>query len=300
VTLAPTYTIPYLSYIDPDAHEWILSDLGLPNGYVCTGISGATGIPVSLQSIPVLGGTAVPLLYLPQPNTLTLGVYLETPPGGTENDYYKLLDAFVRAFYNRRNDVPAPGYLVVGRPDGTKRQLAVYCIAGLDTADHGILNAVYGLSLEAPDPHWQDQQAQQVLYSLSTATGILPLLPVFLGGGTVLGTSLVVNDGGAIAYPVWTITGPGTPTIQNITTGRQWSLGTAIPAGQIVTVSTVPNQQYVYNNTTATSWWNNLVISTSRDLWSLQVGDNQINIQLSGATANSSIQLSWTRRWQRA
>src|ERR1700749_1873994 len=98
-----------ITYVDPDGNSCNLSDLSMSNGYVCTGIAGIQGLPIMMQTIPLLDGTAVPNLYIPQPGSINLGVLVAWPKGGTENDYYNLLDRFVRAFTNRRNDLPAPG-----------------------------------------------------------------------------------------------------------------------------------------------------------------------------------------------
>jgi len=218
-----------------------------------------------------------------------------------EGDYYANLDAVARAFYNRRNEQPAPGYLRIQRPDGSSRQVAVYTTSGLNTPEVGISNdTIYTLTLQTPDPYWSDLIQQTANYSISPASGILPLLPVFLAGSTVIGTNTVVNGGNAQAWPIWTITGPGTPTMQNLTTGRKWSMNTVIQAGHVVQVVTKPGQQMVVDTTTGANMWDNLVLSSLRDLWSLMAGSNQISIAMSGSTLATSVNLAWTNRWNRA
>ena len=95
-------------------------------GYVCSGIAGIEGIPVLIQTTPLLDGTAVPNIYIPQPGSIAIGILVGWPAGGAESDYYALLDRFVRAFINRRNEIPVP--LHSPAPE-----------AGRDPADTGLL-----------------------------------------------------------------------------------------------------------------------------------------------------------------
>ena len=290
-----------IDYIDPDGNDWNLGDESMQNGYACSAITGIEGLPVSMQTIPMLDGTSIPSLYLPQPGTITIAIAVTCPASGLEGDYYANLDAVARAFYNRRNEQPAPGYLRIQRPDGSSRQVAVYTTSGLNTPEVGISNdTIYTLTLQTPDPYWSDLIQQTANYSISPASGILPLLPVFLAGSTVIGTNTVVNGGNAQAWPIWTITGPGTPTMQNLTTGRKWSMNTVIQAGHVVQVVTKPGQQMAVDTTTGANMWDNLVLSSLRDLWSLMAGSNQISIAMSGSTLATSVNLAWTNRWNRA
>jgi hypothetical protein len=290
-----------IDYIDPDGNDWNLSDRTMANGYICSGITGIEGIPVLMQTIPLLDGTAIPNLYIPQPGSVVIGILIGRPASDREMDYYAVLDSLVRAFLTRRNEIPAPGYLRVQRPDGTTRQLTVYTTSGLNTPEVAISNhSVYTFTLQSPDPYWQDMNPQTLVFALNVAPGILPVLPVQLSGGTVLGTTNVFNAGNAITYPTWTITGPGTPTMTNQRTGFQWSLNTAIPAGQVVQVVTKPGQQMAVNQTTGANIWSQLVLSSLRQLWALMAGNNPVNISMLGATAATSVNLQWTNRWNRA
>src|SRR5215471_19377865 len=112
-----------ISYIDPDNSLWDLSDLSMANGYTCAAIAGIDGYPVAIQSIPLLDGTAIPNFYTVQPGTIAIAIILARPASDSEDDYYDLLDKFVRAFTHRRNELPAPGQLIVQRPDGSSRAI---------------------------------------------------------------------------------------------------------------------------------------------------------------------------------
>src|ERR1700746_174731 len=300
MTFPPAPSPLGITYVDPDGINWDFSDLTFSNGYACAAIAGIEGVPTVLQTIPLLDGTAIPNIYLPQPGSIALAVLVGWPDSSVdENDYYANLDAFVRAFTNRRNELPAPGYLQIQRPDGTTRQIQTFCTAGLNTPEVGIHNSLYSLTLQTPDPYWYDLVQQSVTYANNPAIGILPLLPIAFSG-QLLGNAILSNGGSALAYPVWTITGPGTPTIKNVTTNRQFSLNTPIPAGNIVQISTKPGSQYATNLTTATNIWDQLVLSTLRDLWPLVGGQNQVSITMAGSSTATSVQVGWTNRWSRA
>jgi hypothetical protein len=291
-----------VSYIDPDGNNWNLSDVTMRAGYACAGIAGIDGLPTSMQLIPMLDGTSRTDLYIPQPGTITLGLMIDRPgDSGDENAYYALLDKLVYAFYNRRNRLPAPGYIQIQRPDGTTRQVQVFTTSGLDTPSVGIHNMLYTLTLQTPDPFWYDQQTQELIFSIGgSAPGILPMLPIVLGSSTIIGGASVLNSGGADAYPMWTLTGPGTPVIQNLTTGLQWSLNVPVTSGHVVQVITAPGEQSVVDLTTATNMWPNLVIPSLRSLWALVPGVNNINLSMTGSGPATSIQVNWMQRWLRS
>jgi hypothetical protein len=86
----------------------------------------------------------------------------------------------------------------------------------------------------------------------------------------------------------------------NNTSKRQWSLSTAIPAGQVVEVITWPGFQSAVNTTTSTNIWDQMILASgsSSDLWPLLVGNNNVSIGLSGATPNSSVQIQWVNRYK--
>lgn len=289
-----------ISYTDPDSIVWNLSDYSLGGGYIASAISGIEGIPVAMQTLPLLDGTAIPNFYIPQPGTINLAILVTRPASDNEDDYYTLLDSVVRAFLNRRNEQPAPGYLTIQRPNGDTRQIPVYTTSGLDTPVVGPHSTLYTLTLNTPDPFWSDVDINVLIYKSNVAPGILPMLPIHIAGSTVFGDTNILNQGSALSYPTWYLTGPGTPTIQNLTTGRSWALNTAIPSGNVVQVVTQPGQQMAVNITTATNIWDQLVLASLSSLWPLVGGNNEINIMMAGSTAATSVEIDWANRWSRA
>jgi hypothetical protein len=292
---------PQITYLDPDGGIWPLTDLMLSDGYICTGITGISGVPINFSTIPLVTGGAIPQLVISQPGQIAMGMYLEAQAGNV-NAYMQLLDQFQYSFRTERNGTPTPGYLIIQRQDGTQRQIAVYVASGMDAAvDEGVTFSTYALTLVSPDPYWYDLYPVIIQYALTVggANGILPLLPIDLTPSTVFGGQTVINDGGADTYPIWTFTGPGIPTVQNLTTGFQFSFFSTLSSGQQVQVSTVPGNQYAIDVSNGSNMWGQIVKNSPRDLWPLIRGSNQISIQMSGATSSSAIQLQYTRRWLR-
>lgn len=292
---------PQISYLDPDGILWPLTDLTLPNGYICTGITGISGVPVSFSALALVTGGAIPQMIISQPGQIAMGMYLESL--GDVNAYMRLLDAFAYSFRTERSGSPAPGYLIVQRQDGTTRQIAVYVTGGVESpVDENVYSSTYAISLSAPDPYWYDQfpTISQYVLTIAGPTGILPLLPINLTPSTVFGSQTVNNDGGSDTYPVWTFTGPGIPSVQNLTTGFQFSFFSALTTGQQVQVSTLPGNQYAIDVSNGSNMWGQIVKNSPRDLWPLVRGTNQISILMSGATSGSAVQLQYTRRWLRS
>lgn len=291
-----------ISYTDPDGNFWNLSDQSMQSGYICAGISGIEGLPVSAQLIPLLDGTARSDLYMAQPGTIVIAIFITRPSSDNENDYYALLDKLTAAFYNRRNNLPAPGLLNIQRPDGTVRSINTYAIAGFNTPEVAVSNGtIYTFTLQTPDPFWYDSLTNQLSFIGSgSAPGILPLFPVRLAQSTIFGANQMTNNGTAAAWPTWVITGPGGPTFTNNTTGRSFGLSSNIPAGQVVQIVTAPGKQQCYNLTTSINIWDQLAFSSPRDLWSLIPGINNVSITMGASTAASKIVVSWQNRWLRA
>lgn len=292
------------SYVDPDGKEWDLGDLLLPKGYICTALTGIAGPPINFSMINRLYGGALPQSMAHVPGTIGLGLYVESL--GDQTKYLNTLDDLTFAFTNLRDGDLQPGYLIIRRPGGTARRIAVYCVSGLEQNDaskdtDGIYWTTYALALTTPEPYWEDLDVQTVTYIVPPAvTGILPMLPIALGSSTILGNVTIVNDGGLEAYPTWVITGPGTPTIRNNTTGRSFTLNSPLLTGQSIQIVTKQGSQSISDLGTGTNLWTSLTINSPRDLWPLKRGANDVDLTMTGSAAGSKIVLNWTRRWLRA
>jgi hypothetical protein len=289
-----------LVYTDPDGTDWDLVDRS--GGSVALALSGIGGLLGVLSSIGLPGGGGIPQSYTPAVRTIILGMLLEE---STQGEFLASQDRWARAIWTQRQGLPAPGTLTVQRPDGTARQLQVFCTAGSDQADDdraksGLTWAAYTLTWTALNPYWNDRYATTLQFaSPSGSGGVPPMPPVLLDPSTVLGTTTVVNDGDADAWPVWTLTGPGTPTLTNTTTGLSFGLDVALSAGEVVTVDTRPTMQSAVDGLDANRWAD-LTRANPRSLWQLVPGTNLLNLQMTGSTSATVISMSYTRRWLRS
>ena len=293
-----------VDYQDPDGIWWNLSDISMSKGWVCSAIAGIEGLAVAMQSIPLLDGTALPLTYLPATGTIGLAILVGRGADNDEFAYYRNLDAVVRAFYNRRNQQPAPGALRVTRPDGSQRIIAVYTTSGLNTPEVGLNDmTLFSIALSTLDPYWSDYGNDNNLHFpiLFGNNGILPI--TFPSPGIAFnpsqesGSFKLTNWGDGQCFPNWVFTGPGTPTVHNTTSNRSFAFTQAIPAGQQVQVTTKPGATSCQNITTGTNWWQYL---NPHDMFPLMAGYNLVTISVTGATAATAVDVSYTNRWLRA
>jgi hypothetical protein len=288
-----------LSYVDPDGVTWPLGYTS-GSGVYATACAGISGPQPSLTAVNLVGGGAIPQFYRTATRPIVVGVFVEAD---TQDAFMGLLDRWARALWNERHGDPAPGTLVVERPDGTARLIQVICTDGADQTDDaagksGLTWTTYSLTFQALDPLWADATPNVLEFKVYTAAGVPPMPPVDLAPQSLLGETLVTNEGDADTYPVWTIAGPGTPIVENLTTGRQFSLD-ALTAGEVITVDTRPTLVSAVDQD-GNDAWPRLVASSPRDLWPLVPGPNLLNLNLSGSGDGSMITLTYTRRWLRA
>lgn len=182
-------------------------------------------------------------------------------------------------------------------PDGTQREIAVRYVKGLSFNDD--LGAWRTdrrtiVVLRAHDPYWYDRNERTGNYVLGAAQGtFFPLPPLRLSSSTVFAGPTIANDGDAAAWPVWTITGPGVnPTLRNLTTGKMTTIVGTLASGQVLTLDTRPRTASAPTGKTlrlqdGTNWLPNLAPGSA--LWPLARGDNAVQIELTGATAQSAV-----------
>lgn len=300
---SPRPALPAVTWTDPDGGMWNLADLSLSSGLIATVITGTGGPPVAPSFLSLPSGGQIAQSILPQPHVITLGLYAEAV-GLDQDGFLDLINQITRAFYTVRAGRPAAGTLTIQQPNGSSRQMTCYTTAGLDqpnATDIALLQTQWALTLQGTQ-YWSDSapQAAVVFAAPPAGAGVPPLPPVTLGSSTTLGATSVNNTGDADAYPTWAITGPGTPTITNSTTGRTWSFDTSVPGGATWTVVSAPDGRASVTDQAGTSQWQHLAAGVPRDLWTLLPGVNNLNIALAGSGTGSQVAMTYTRNWLRA
>jgi hypothetical protein len=268
-------------------------------------VTGVGGPPAAYTSTGLSGGGNLAQSYNPAKRSIVVGlhVYDDTSQAGLLD----LLDRLTFALWTARAGLPAPGQLVFSRPDGTSRAIEVYCTSGIEqtdtdsTADAYQRDTGFALTFESGlDPLLSDTDpvGPLVFAAPPESGGVPPMPPVLLTPSSTLGSTTVTNSGNGEAYPIWTVTGPGTPTLTNVTTGREWSLATALSSGETVTVDTRPTLQSAVDQD-GVDRWGDLVKSSPRDLWTLIPGTNHLDLQLTSSGTGSQITMLYHRRWLR-
>lgn len=179
---------------------------------------------------------------------------------------------------------------------GVERDLYCRYMSGLGagTERPGSLETV--LTFRASDPYWYSHTAIEVTVSTGATTAVwFPIFPLLLNNSAIYGTATVVNPGDEIAWPIWTITGPGSdPELENITTGKILTLDVTLVAGEEIEIDTRPG----YKTITKSDGTNLMgLMSDASSLWSLAIGSNTLAFNFGGADAASNIQGQFNARY---
>lgn len=298
--------VPALSSTGSVAYQWIDptgTTRTLSGGAASVTVRQATGLgvpPVKLSEdkLAFVSGTLVRHAAV-QSREIELSLLAQGASAAALEDIFDDLRQWFATADERSR---TPGYLQITRPDGSVRQIAAYYAGGLesDTTKGTSLHHRTSLSLLAPDPFFTDTADTTATYTTASSTTTwFPFFPLVLGINDVLTTPNIINSGDVDAYPIWTITGPGTnPTAQNTTTGELWQLNMTLLSGETVIVDTRPSSQRT-DPSVYDGYGNNRfgdLVTTSR-LWWLQPGENRVSLALGNATGGSSIALAYRPRY---
>lgn len=302
VFLAPTADSATLrhSWIEPDGTEHHLD--------------GTEGVAVEIAS--TLGAPVVEIVSAPRPfrsGARTRRANIRTRPvdltlevsGASASQVLQRLDALAHWLDPTRGE----GRLRVRRQDGAIRDLWCRRSAGLDfDYREGVpLWQVVTVAVEAiDDPYVYDSTATVVTYTTGAPLSFFdpPFFPLKLTSSTVFvgpSDATLDNDGTAEAWPVWTITGPGTdPVVRNLTTGKAFAFAFTLTAGDQLIVDTRPVERrgvgvLPVRDRAGDNRYPSLIV---RDLFPLVVGENRLQIEMANATAASEVELEYSRRWQ--
>jgi hypothetical protein len=194
------------------------------------------------------------------------------------------------------------GRFRVVAPGGDSREIFCRVSRGLGVSE--VLaqdSAFYAQRISATflahDPYWYAVGDTAIVYTgdVETAT-FFPFFPLRLSAGSVfVDDNDVSNPGDMDAWPVWTISGPGSNVvITNLTSDLQISLNTTISGGQSVTIDTRPGAKTVLNDD-GTSLFP--LLSPTSSLFPLVRGVNHIQVAMDSTSSTSSIRLAYRPRY---
>lgn len=214
----------------------------------------------------------------------------------------ELLRTTLRSTVYRMDPTRGIGRLRVVAPGGDSREIFCRVASGLGVSEVlGEDSAFYaqriGATFLAHDPYWYSVGDTAIVYTGDTEVAtFFPFFPLRLSASSVfVNDSAISNPGDLEAWPVWTIEGPGSNIVMsNLTTNQSLTLNTAVSSGQSVTIDTRPGAKTVLNDD-GTSLFP-LMTATST-LFSLQRGDNHIQVAMDSTSTTSAIRLAFRPRY---
>jgi len=217
-----------------------------------------------------------------------------TVKGSTPAD----LRAKVRAWATRFDPTRGAGTLRATDTEGMQRQVTcryAYGMEGQEVAENGLLWQRQVVVFRANDPFWLDTSPISDTWTVGEPATFFPFFPLTLSSSEVFADVSVNNDGDVETWPSWTIVGPGSGLVlRNLTTGKVLSLTATLAAGDTVTIDTAPGVKTVVDAAGANLYSG---LSSISSLWSLARGANRVHVELTGASADSSVTMQYQRRW---
>lgn len=189
--------------------------------------------------------------------------------------------------------------------EGNEFEIDGYMVDGLRLGEgegtYGPGGQRLSLIFQADDPYWS-YQAEPAKWFGSTGGPWFPddppvydgVFPNHLANAGVFGETSITNPGDAIAWPRWTIVGPGTSlTLANQTIGQSIVMtGFSLSAGQSLIIDTAPGVKTVTGPNGA-NWRQYL---SGRSLWGIPIGKSFLTITMGDATSESFISCDYKLR----
>lgn len=280
----------------PGGDEFVLTDENTGMGSL-KGRSGFGLAPTTLTADDLDSGGALLRSIHPGPQVphIPLAVWADD-----STTFYQRYDTLAASFQHVRGGKKIPGLLTVQRPDGQARHTTAYYQDGLNpqewTSRKGV--TITDLQFWCPSPYWYGAPVTyRVTYPDAAGFPFFPLLPLRLAPANIStgGAVTITNPGDAPSWPVWQITGPGTPTLTSITRGQTISFTSAVPAGRTVTIDTrppslAPDTALTAVDDTGANWWP--MLDQFPELWPLEAGANSVDLAMAGATLDTQILMS--------
>lgn len=279
-----------LQYVDVDGSVVDLNNL--VSTWMVKGGRNLFNAPFGFKTfeVPLVAGEVVTSVDV-QPRIIDIPVLVTE---STRQQFIETMRALVTAMNPQRGE----GFLRYGHEHNSTRELKCRYVGGLEGDGNGKgwspSTGVVILSFRASDPFWYSAGWEGQQFTLSTPVTFFPFFPLRLTQTDVFSTADIVNSGDAEAYPVWTITGPTSGVVlKNVTTDEELSLSISLGSGVSLVIDTRPGIKSV------TSSGENYfyTLSSTSVLWSLQRGMNSLQVEMTGADANSLVDLQYRVPW---
>lgn len=198
------------------------------------------------------------------------------------------------------------GRIRVTSPLNDQREITCRVAAGLELDE---IQGVTSLGLDfltdqlatvvfrAHDPYWYATTDTTSNYPFTgTSETFFPFFPLVLSASEGFADDVITNPGDLEAWPVWRITGPVSDvTVLNVTTGESLTVTVVSLGGaEVLTIDTRPASKTVTKQDGSNQFSK---LTTTSVMWSLRRGANAIRVELGGAAAGSTVQLSYRPRY---
>lgn len=280
-----------ISFFDADNAETVLSEG--PDSLIMPGLEGRFMPDFSFieKEVPLQPGTR-----LDQVKTLPKEVVVPHFIAAA-NDV--ALRVKLRALARALNPDRGFGRLRVTDPMGGQREVTCRYASGLDLPETKDAAGTYWkkslLVFRCFDPYWYDTAGIVETFETGAVAGWFPMFPLRLSSSEIFADVSVDNEGDIEAWPVWIINGPATnPVLRNITTGKLLQLTLTLLAGETLTIDTRPGAKSITKNDGSNQFGKQVAGSS---LWVLRTGPNAIRVEMAGSSQDSSVQLTYKRRW---
>lgn len=297
----PTPPAKRIVWVSPDGTEFALTD-----GAGYTSVTGRTGfgrVTPELVSGATASGAARLDGYRDSPRLMTVPLVVA---GQDPDTYLRLHRELVASTRHRRPDGVAWGLIRVELPDGSWRQIRAVYHAGLDPLEDVLDDLVWArqeyqnLEFWAGEPHFEGPPVALAWRLAADPVPFFPIYPVRVASSQAGGSATIYSPGDADSYPVWEVTGPGTPVITNLDTGQTWAFSEPVPAGVTVTVDCRPPSVAPETGLTAVDqdgvdYWP--YFTGFPELWSIPPGQTRLSAQMSGATPDTRIRVQFAPRY---
>jgi len=201
------------------------------------------------------------------------------------------------------------GKLQVTRHDGVTRELVCRYESGLEGANMNRMDAsglvvvdgmpqvgrwaVLPLQFRAAEPFWMGEE-MEVMLSPIEGEAFFPNLPLSLSPLGVWTSTAINNPGDVIAWPVWTVRGPGEYLrIVNLDTEEAFALDYTLADNEIITIDTRPGRKSVSSNLTGDLWR----YVTEWRMWPLGAGTTNIQVRFQNTEESSAIIVRFRPRY---
>lgn len=210
------------------------------------------------------------------------------------------LRQLVRSCLRMFNPLRGNGKWKVIAPDGSQRELSCRYKTGLEGQENRDVKGIWWQKLvlvfRAFDPYWYDAGTNVQTFTTGQAATFFPFFPLRLSSSTVFADTTIDNTGDVKTWTEWIVQGPGENIVlRNLTTRETIHLedpDAYLGVGESITINT--RLKTVTKNDGTNLYY---TLADGSSLWTLQEGTNSIRIEMSNATSESSVQLSYRNRY---